>query len=121
METKDNLKQMLSKKPQTVSNPPAVNTAGSSIPIPIAITAVTTPQPEKQPPQQPAPTVKEKKAGKDIKICVVLPESLDGFIKDVQFAEILRTGNTKFSYKEALCTMIEYYKNNNAVVPQRPK
>jgi len=103
----ENLSKMLNKKPVTSRNPEPINTADDA---PIIDPIITLPKEKKG---------KEKK-GKEIKVCVVLPEGLDGFIKDVQFAEILRTGNTKFSYKETLCSIIEYYKNNNAAVPPRP-
>jgi len=117
MESQDNLRQMLTKKPHTVSNPTPIKT-GSPVPIPI-VAATTQQQTKQEQPAQPEQPIK-KPAGKDTQVFVKLPEVLDEYIRDFQYAEVFRTGNFKFSYKDALCAIIEFHKAANPDTLPRP-
>jgi len=116
----DNLINMLSKKPGATL--PAANT-------PIAPAAPIVP---KTPivPSQPSPPViaglpprhcgLDPQPSPETQICVKLPDNFVEYVRDFQHAQALKTGNLRFSFKDALCDIISAHKAANPNVSPRP-
>ena len=53
-------------------------------------------------------------------ICIKLPFPYVEYIRDFQHHEALQSGNIRFSFKDAVCSIIDNHKNKHPEIPSRP-
>ena len=67
------------------------------------------------------PTPKRHNLDEEVLISVKLPVVLDEWIRDFQYSVAVETGNFKFSYKDALCEIIQEYSSQYKEIKPRPE
>jgi len=110
----DNLMNMLTKKPIAKACPER----SERVPVPVSITTAAPLKPIQPQPLKNVAVVAVTES--ETQICVKLPDNLVDYVRDFQHSEAVKTGNLRFSFKDALCSIIAAHKVNNPSIAARP-
>jgi len=84
----------------------------ANIPVVPAVTNV----PATVAPSLPSPPIKAIAKVSETKICVKLPDEFVDYVRRFQYTEAMKTGNLRFSFKDAICSIISEHKSAHSEI-----